>query len=48
MFKFLTTEGLIFLILGWGFVFGLLFSSLYNVFINDKKDKDTKKHNQLQ
>lgn len=39
MFKFLTTDGLIFLILGWGFVIGLLGFSVLRILKNDRKVK---------
>ena len=39
MFKFLTTDGLIFLIIGWGFVFGLLGFSVLRILKNEKNAK---------
>lgn len=33
----LTTEGIIFMVLGWGFVFGLLAFSMIKIFTSDKK-----------
>ena len=39
MFKFLTTDGLIFIILGWGFVFGLLGFSVLRILKNEKNAK---------
>jgi hypothetical protein len=39
MFKFLTTDGLIFMILGWGFVFGLLGFSVLRILKNEKNAK---------
>ncbi len=39
MFKFLTTDGLIFMILGWGFVLGLLGFSVLRILKNEKNAK---------
>ncbi len=39
MFKFLTTDGLIFMILGWGFVLGLLGFSILRILKNEKNAK---------
>lgn len=33
----LTNEGIIFMVLGWGFVFGLLSFSLFKIFTSKKK-----------
>lgn len=43
MFKFLTIDGLIFLILGWGFVLGLLGFSLLRILKNESKSKSKSK-----
>jgi Na+-transporting methylmalonyl-CoA/oxaloacetate decarboxylase gamma subunit len=36
----LTNEGIVFMILGWGFVFGLLSFSLIKILSSNKKEKN--------
>jgi len=39
MFKYLTSDGMIFMIIGWGFVFGLLGFSLLRILKSENKSK---------